>query len=58
MTIQTDTTYIAPAKRKAPATGAKYPAWVRVLIWTVLPLAVWAAIYFFVTAALSLGSGS
>ncbi len=56
MTIQTDT-YITPAKRKGPPTNERYPGWVRALIVMTLIAVTWSAIYFLVTAALSLGSG-
>ena len=55
MTIQTDTTYIAPVKRKATATDAKYPGWVCALILFALIVATWSAIYFLVTAAREMG---
>lgn len=41
-----------------PPTDEAYPGWVRVLIVFALIVATWSAIYFLVTAALSLGSGS
>ena len=47
-----------PVQRKGPPTDEAYPGWVRVLIVFALIVATWSAIYFLVTAALSLGSGS
>ena len=56
MTTQTDT-YVAPAKRKGPPTNERYPGWVCALIVVGSITVTWSAIYFLVTAALSLGSG-
>ena len=56
MTTQTDT-YITPAKRKGPPTNERYPGWVCALIVVGSITVTWSAIYFLVTAALSLGSG-
>ena len=47
----------APAKRKGPPTAERYPGWVCALIVFGAIIVTWSAIYFIVTAALSLGSG-